>query len=111
LKAKGRLARILVWGERNVEEAERLAREATEGTRALESPAEDFASYHEAVWAGAVRLRREPEVAEAMIRLGLTRRGDRLPQPPSAWVEAYQHLQLALCLRDEGREDDALETM
>jgi tetratricopeptide (TPR) repeat protein len=108
LKAKARLARILTWLERDLDEAERLAREAADGTSLLTSPTEDYASYHAAIWAAAVRLKHHPDRAEAALRERIALRGTRTPQRASAWVECNQYLQLALCLSDLNRPDDAI---
>jgi eukaryotic-like serine/threonine-protein kinase len=107
LKAKGRLARILTWQERDAEEAEHLARDASERYLAYVDPVEDFASYHHAIWAAAVRQRNQPGRAESMLRERIALRGPRSPQAGSAWVESYQYLQLALCLADENRPEEA----
>jgi eukaryotic-like serine/threonine-protein kinase len=111
LKAKAALARILTCQERHVEEAEHLAREAAEAYVAYSDPAEDFASYHSAIWAAALRLRNQPERAEEMLRERIALRGHRVPQSGSAWVEAYQYLQLALCLADQRRDDEARDAL
>jgi eukaryotic-like serine/threonine-protein kinase len=107
IKAEARLARVLTWQEKDPEEAERLARHAAEESALIYGPAEAFASYHDAIWAAAVRQRGHPEQAERMLRERIALRGTREPRWDDAWVEAYQYLQLALCLRDEGRRDEA----
>ncbi len=104
-KAEGRLARVLTWEEREPEEAERLGRSAAERAALEYGPAEDYAAYHHAIWAAAVRQRHHPDQAEAMLRERIELRGPRPLQADSAWVEAYQFLQLALCLADQNRPD------
>lgn len=110
IKAQARLARVLTWEQRAPEEAESLARAAADGASVLYFPAEDYASYHQGIWAAAVRQRHHPEQAEAMLRERIQLRGSRTPVANSAWVEAYLYLQLAWCLADEGRAEEAAQT-
>ncbi len=110
-KAQARLARVLTWRERNIQEAERLAAQAAESAAAAYGPNENYASYHQAIWAAAIRQLGHPEKAETMLRERLAARGNRPPQESSGWVEAYQFLQLALCLEDEHRGTEAAEAI
>jgi hypothetical protein len=111
IKAEARLARVLTWEEREPEEAERLGKLAAEGAEAAYGATEDYATYHLAIWAAAVRQRHHPEKAEAMLRERMALRGERPLQQNSSWVEAYVYLQLSLCLRDQGRVEDARAAM
>ncbi len=106
-KAQGRLARVLTWEEKGLDEAEHLAHLSAAGSDELFGPKEDFACYHNAIWAAAVRLLHQPKRAESMLRERIALRGQRSAQPGAAWVEAYQYLQLALCLADENRQEEA----
>ena len=46
-----------------------------------------------------------------MLRERIALRGPRSPQPGDACVEAYQYLQLALCLADQNRPAEAREAI
>jgi serine/threonine protein kinase len=111
VKAEGRLARVLTWRQKDAAEAQRLARHAAEAWASEYGPGENFASFHHAIWAAAVRQNGDPATAEAMLRERIALRGNKTPKESAAWVEAYQYLQLALCLADEHRPAEASEVI
>ncbi len=114
-KAKGLLARILVWEARpqDADEARRLALEAAAEmlpfTGAL-GPFEDYALYHAAIAAGARRVAGDPAGAEAEIeslRTGAAAaRGAIGP-----WADAYLLLERGQALAAQSRTADALEAL
>ncbi len=114
-KAKGLLARILVWQghPEDAGEARRMALEAAAEmlpfTGAM-GPFEDFALYHAAIAAGARRLAGDPAGAAAeleALRTGAAQaRGGIGP-----WAEAYLLLERGQALGAQSRTAEALEDL
>lgn len=107
VKARGRLARVLLWETGHAEEAIVLARQAAEENNKFEpGPFGHFTLYHRALWAEALRQSRDPAAAEGLIRgdLALIER-ETVALP--GWVTAMQHLALGLALRDQGHNSES----
>jgi hypothetical protein len=112
IRSKARLARTLVWEGTHADEAESLARQASQDGLAHDEkdPSGDWDAYFRAIWAGAVRLRGDAGEAERMLRSLIEARQDFTGR--AGWTDGALWLELANTLIDQGRllEADAALT-
>lgn len=108
LKSASRLARCQIAAGMELEEAEVLARHAAEMTPAVTSPTEDYAVYHGATYADALRVRGRPEEGLRTSERLLDLIGPGAPRT-AAWTLAYLRGVQAQCLADLGRSTEARE--
>ncbi len=101
-KACGRVARTLLSRNVNLDEAERMARRAIEGSPDLLAIGDGWALYHELLWAWSVRLQGDPERARQIIRHRME--VETAAGRPNAvnWVELVRCTELAQCEMDFG---------
>src|SRR5262245_51058985 len=116
VEAKAGVARVLTWAvaigeQRDLEEAEQLAREAAvDGLKYDEkSPSGNYNAYFRAIWASALILHRDAgslAFADRLLRQVIDgRRG----MPPVAWCDGYIQLVLGQLLQARSLGADADE--
>jgi eukaryotic-like serine/threonine-protein kinase len=105
-KAKGRLARVLTWAGRSIDEALDLAEQAAKDSLKYEErlPYGDFQSYFAAVAADALREKGDATGAERRVRALLAM---RVEHGRTSWTEPYLHYVLAQSLADQHRWPEA----
>lgn len=110
VKAAARLARVLIGAGVKLEEAEELARDSAVRTPRITNDTEDYAVFHRATYAAAVRARGRVEEA-----LPMARSIHELATEPGSisapWVRGYVGSVLGDCLIDLKRRDEAVPVL
>jgi hypothetical protein len=103
LRAEYLLARHMLRGGLDAEEAERLARHAEDVYRRAFPPEDPIAILYADAVAAAVRQRGHPVEAERRVRELIA-----IGEPGlGSWASIFLRWNLGLCLRDEGRNEEA----
>lgn len=107
IRAKGRVARVLTWQGKDLEEAERWARQAAADNALYEPAGGPWRCYHEAVHAAALRQLGEVDRAIAQLRR-IQQERERAETLGGFWPDGYIATELARALGDQGERALAL---